>query len=189
MRAGEIIALSPSDFDYKTKTLNVNKQYTKKELKDVKTTNSNRIVYVFQELADVIEDYKKDVKGDILFPSEKGGYIELRNFSERYWKKIKEAAGITERVRLHDLRGSYIDMLLSSGLSPKFAQNQVGHARTQTTLDVYAQNNADMIGIAEEKMEKIFNSGGKRVEKSGAVEKTKIISFSEARSKRNKKAP
>lgn len=189
MRAGEIIALSPSDFDYKTKTLDVNKQYTKKELKDVKTTNSNRIVYVFQELADVIEDYKQDIEGDILFPSEKGSYIDLRNFSERYWKKLKETAGITDRVRLHDLRGSYIDMLLSSGLSPKFAQNQVGHAKTQTTLDVYAQNNADMIGIAEEKMDKIFKSGGKSVEKVGEVEKPKVISFSEARAKRNKKAP
>lgn len=189
MRAGEVIALSPKDFDYKTKTLTVNKQFTRNELKDTKTTNSNRRVYIFQELADVIEDYKQDVTGDILFPNENGGYLNLRNFTERYWKRLKEQAGITERVRIHDLRGSYIDMILSSGLSPKFAQNQVGHAKTQTTLDVYAQNNSDMIGIAEEKMDKIFNSGGKRVEKSEQAEKSKVLSFAEARLKRNKKAP
>jgi integrase len=190
MRAGEILALSKSDFSYEKKTFNVNKQYTHGELKfKPKTDSSIREVFLFQELADAILDYLPEVEGDILFPSEKGGYIDLRNFSERYWKRLKETASITDRVRLHDLRGSYIDMLLSSGLSPKFAQNQVGHAKTQTTLDVYAQNNADMIGIAEEKIGKIFKSGGKSVEKVQEVEKPKVISFSEARAKRNKKAP
>jgi integrase len=189
MRAGEVLALSPEDFDYATKTIIVNKQFTKGELKETKTYTSNRKVYIFQELADVIEDYKKDVKGKILFPSETGGYMSLRNFGERYWKRLKESAGITERVRIHDLRGSYIDMLLSSGLSPKFAQNQVGHAKTQTTLDVYAQNNTDMVKVATNKIDEIFKSGGKTVEKSQEVEKTKIISFLDERRKRTKKEP
>lgn len=189
MRAGEVLALNVNDFHYETKTLIVNKQFSKNELKATKTDTSNRKVYIFQELADVIEDYKKEVKGEILFSNETGGYMNLRNFGERYWKRLKEIAGITDRLRIHDLRGSYIDMLLSSGLSPKFAQNQVGHSKTQTTLDVYAQNNTDMIQIANNKINDIFNKCCTNVVQKSKTEKTNIISFSAARLKRTKKEP
>lgn len=190
MRAGEILALSKQDFDYNKKILSVNKQYTHGELKfKPKTDSSIREVFLFQELADAILDYLPEVEGDILFPNQVGGYIMHRNFSERFWKSLKKEAGITERVRLHDLRGSYVDLVLSSGLSPKFAQNQLGHAKTQTTLDIYAKNNEDMVMLAETKIGEFFKSGGKTVEKNEEVEKPKVISFSEARAKRNKKAP
>ena len=107
-------------------------------------------------MADVVQDYIKEVKGKILFPNMNGGYINANNFRKGFWKRIKKRAGITERVRLHDLRGSYIDMILSSGLSPKFAQNNVGHSRIQTTLDIYAQNNADMVEQATTKINNNF---------------------------------
>lgn len=51
---------------------------------------------------------------------------------------------IEELIEIHDLRGSYINMSLSSGLSVKFAQNQAGHSKAQTTLDIYARYNQDM---------------------------------------------
>lgn len=71
-------------------------------------------------------------------------------------------------MRVHDLRGSYIDLTLSSGLSVKFTQNQVGHSKSKTTLDTYARNNQDMIKLATEKIDNIFS---KKCEQNVRIEK------------------
>ena len=57
-------------------------------------------------------------------------------------------ADIKDPVRIHDLRGSYADIALACGASIKFVQNQLGHAKAQTTLDIYAKVNQDMIDRA-----------------------------------------
>ena len=93
--------------------------------------------------------------------------------------------GITKRVRLHDLRGSYIDLVLASGISPKFAQNQVGHAKNSITMDCYERNNLDMVKTATDTMGTFFNLGGKMVEKNKIEEKTNLISFCDRLTKRN----
>ena len=62
-----------------------------------------------------------------------------------------------KKVRIHDIRGSYIDKVLESGLSIKFAQNQAVHSRVQTTLDIYARNNKRMKKKAMEVLNDIFS--------------------------------
>ena len=65
--------------------------------------------------------------------------------------------GITKKVRLHDLRGSYIDTILGNGLPTKFAQRQAGHKKSQTTLDIYARCNNDMNKKARAILNEIFS--------------------------------
>lgn len=48
-------------------------------------------------------------------------------------------------------------MSLSSGLSVKFAQNQAGHSKTQTTLDIYARYHQDMRKKGMEVLNEIFS--------------------------------
>ncbi|MCR5266396.1 MAG: tyrosine-type recombinase/integrase, partial [Cyanobacteria bacterium RUI128] len=64
--------------------------------------------------------------------------------------------GINKRVRIHDLRGSYADIALEHGASIKFIQNQLGHQKAETTLNIYMKNNQDMINKALGEMEGIF---------------------------------
>lgn len=177
LRSSELFALNKSDVDLDNMTIRVNKQCIRAKIKNkTKTDKSNRVIYIFPDLADVLREYMRSVS-DILFPNKDGGYIDGNNFNRRTWKKIKELAGITDRVRLHDLRGSYIDMVLSSGLSPKFAQNQVGHSKTETTLNVYAQNNRDMVDTARLTINQIFSNKEKNEEKNSEVEKSNVIPF------------
>ena len=178
MREGEIFALNKSDIDFEQATINVNKQFTKQRLKyKPKTSSSIRSVSIISDLLEVLKEYIKTVKGEILFPNNVGNYLNITNFRQRFWLKLLEACNITKRVRLHDLRGSYIDMVLSSGLSPKFAQNQVGHANIQTTLDVYAQNNQDMIEVANNKINDIFTSCCRNVVEKQNERPTNILQF------------
>lgn len=93
----------------------------------------------------------------MLFPNKAGSYQNSSNIRNRIWKPLLFYVGINKRVRIHDLRGSYIDIVLSSGLSIKFAQTQAGHRKAQTTLDVYAKNNNDMKKSAMEVLNEKFS--------------------------------
>lgn len=178
MREGEVFGLNVDDVDLSIYGIKVNKQFTDGKLKlTPKTSSSNRIAYFHQDLAEVLAKYIPTVKGNILFPNDAGGYMNANNFRNRVWKKIKQSCGITKRVRLHDLRGSYIDMTLSSGLSVKFTQNNVGHARSETTTNIYAKNNDDMITIAKEKINAIFTSCCRNVVEKQVNKKTNILPF------------
>ena len=185
LRSSELFGLAVDDIDTDKLTVKVNKQCIRGRIKHkTKTDKSNRTIYIFPDLADVMREYIKTVKGTILFPNQTGGYIDGNNFHRRTWCKILELAGIDYRVRLHDLRGSYIDMVLSRGLSPKFAQNQVGHSKTETTLNVYAQNNRDMVDTARFVINDIFSNKEKNKEKNSEVEKSNVILFPKTRTMR-----
>ena len=54
------------------------------------------------------------------------------------------------------MKKSYVDLILSSNLSAKFAQQQAGHSDIQTTLNVYARNNSDMVENAMKKLDEVF---------------------------------
>lgn len=157
MRIGEVIALNKSDFN--GNSVKVNKQFTADELKpSPKTAKSNRTVYLFPLLAEVLQEHIKKLPDntELLFPNKAGGYINPSNFRNRVWKPLLKESGIDYRVRLHDIRGSYIDLIISSGLSGKFAQSQAGHEDSSTTYNIYAQNNKAGINKAMNVLNNMF---------------------------------
>ena len=161
LRIGEIIALNKSDFE-RTEyggVLYITKQITAGELKYMpKTSKGYRKVYVFNLLAELIEEHiKKNKDFDLLFPNEVGKPLSAENLRNRFWKNILKESQINKRIRLHDLRGSYIDLIIASGLSGKFAQNQAGHEDWNTTYNIYAQNSSDGVNEAMHKLNKIFS--------------------------------
>lgn len=178
-REGEILALEKTDFNYEQGYIEISKQFTRNKLKFTpKTESSNRKIYLFDELKEVLKEHIKGVPPDckLLFPNQSGNYINQSNFNNRVFQPILKLCGITKRIRIHDLRGSYIDMVLSSGLSVKFAQNQAGHADSKTTLNIYARNNGDMISIATNTLDSIFRKCEKNVS-------NKIIQFPKRQSR------
>ena len=61
IRLGEMLALTPSDFDFEKKTVRINKSYQRLHGKDIitdpKTAKSNRVVQMPDFLADEMQDY------------------------------------------------------------------------------------------------------------------------------------
>lgn len=158
LRIGECIALDVGDFygNY----VHINKQYTADQLEyHTKTSNSLRDAYLFEILSNVITEHirKLPVDSKLLFPNEAGGYINPSNFRNRVWKPLLKACGITRRIRLHDIRGSYIDLLLANGVSGKFAQENVGHGNWSVTYDEYSKNNRDGIENALKILNDLFS--------------------------------
>ena len=159
LRIGECVALEISDFfgDY----VHINKQYTADQLEyHTKTSNSLRDAYLFNILTKVIRWHISNLSADskLLFPNEAGGYINPSNFRNRIWKPLLKECGITKRVRLHDIRGSYIDLLLANGVSGKFAQENVGHGDWSVTYNEYSKNNRDGINNAMTILNNMFSN-------------------------------
>ncbi len=93
----------------------------------------------------------------LLFANEARNYLNPNNLRNHFWKPLLKMCGITERIRLYDIRASYIDLILLSGLSGKFAQNQAGHEDWDTTYNIYAKNNKDGINAAMVKLDNLFS--------------------------------
>ena len=70
-----------------------------------------------------------------VFLSPEGLRWDARNL-RRGWYRILEHTGIRE-VRFHDLRHTFISLLIEQGAHPKYIQEQAGHSSIQVTMDTY----------------------------------------------------
>lgn len=59
------------------------------------------------------------------------------NVRHRGHQPAVRAAGLSPKLRLHDLRHTAATLWLASGQSIYFVQQQLGHADIQTTIDRY----------------------------------------------------
>lgn len=159
LRLGEALALEVSDVDFNNNCINISKQFTKGRLVPNTKTNKNRKVDVFNDLLDVLLQHIQRLPSEckLLFPNSANSYHNPSNIRNRVWKPLLTYIGVNKRVRLHDLRGSYIDTSLANGLSIKFAQEQAGHQKSGTTLDTYAKVNNTMVSKAMEVLNNVYS--------------------------------
>jgi len=59
------------------------------------------------------------------------------SYPYRWWIRFTERRGL-KKIRFHDLRHSYATLLIEAGASMKAIQKQLGHAKEQTTSNIYA---------------------------------------------------
>jgi integrase len=53
----------------------------------------------------------------LVFPAQRGGYLDLHNFRNREWKPAQVAAGIEPLRRIYDLRHTFATFALRAGIS------------------------------------------------------------------------
>ena len=59
-----------------------------------------------------------------------------QNYIRRVFKRQLTRAGLRE-IRLHDIRHTFANLLLSDGASPVYVKEQLGHNSIQMTVDIY----------------------------------------------------
>ena len=133
IREGELLALTPEDFDLEAGTLSITKSYARKDKKDVigppKTKMSYRTVVLSDFLLDEIKiwfSYANFAEGERIFPVTKHF---LWNEMERGCAK----SGV-KRIRVHDLRHSHVSMLIDMGFSAVAIAARVGHESQDITF-------------------------------------------------------
>jgi len=103
LRPAEWLALERRDIDREARVVFVRRSFTKGRLKCTKTEASRRAVPLQAIALDAIERQPSSPHSPLLFPAERGGYLDLHNFRNREWKPAQRAAGIEPLRRVYDL--------------------------------------------------------------------------------------
>ena len=133
IRSGELLALTPGDFDFGKQTLRINKTFHRSKGKDIittaKTVKSNRIITLPPFLCDEIKDY-------LGMFYEIGESERMFSFTKSYLGHEMErgckASGM-KKIRIHDLRHSHVSLLINMGFSALAIGNRVGHETEKIT--------------------------------------------------------
>ena len=72
-------------------------------------------------------------------------------------KKVQKKAGITGRLRIHDLRHTCASLLIDQGVNPRVIMHQLGHSTIRVTMDVYGHLLEDSRAAAASAMTQVFS--------------------------------
>ncbi len=160
IREGELLALTPEDFDFNKCTVSINKSYQRLKGKDIitnpKTPKSIRIIvmpdFLCEEMKECIRFQYSIQPTDRLFPVTK-------SYLHHEMTRGAKEAGI-KRIRIHDLRHSHISLLIDMGFTAVAIADRVGHESIDVTY-----NYAHLFPSGQTDMAEKLNSIRKKEEK------------------------
>ena len=133
-RFGEVVALTPKDINLDKGIIAFTKSITRKTSSDgasyeVVSTKANKeqILPVAQPVIDALREY--ETESPFVF----GGDAPLAPTTvRRYFNKYIEAAGV-KKIRIHDLRHSFVSMLIHYGVNLTVVADLIGDTLEQVT--------------------------------------------------------
>lgn len=133
IREGELLALTPADFDLDKGLLSITKSYQRIKGRDVitdpKTPKSIRVIQMPQFLTDEIRDYLKSLYK--VQPDQRIFDVTKSYLHHEMDRGAKEAG--VKRIRIHDLRHSHVSLLIEMGFSALAIADRVGHESVDIT--------------------------------------------------------
>ena len=136
-RIGEILALNHKDFNFKNRTMRINKNYQKIKGKEYvttpKTKSSIRTIKIPNFLCDIVQEYLKklyDINIPRIFNTSRTNVHRCKNNTIRKYN--------LKKIRLHDFRHSHASVLLNEGVNIIAVSKRLGHESVKMTLDTYA---------------------------------------------------
>jgi integrase len=160
IREGELLALTPEDFNFQKKTLRINKSYQRLEGKDVitepKTPKSNRTIVMPDFLAIEIEDFISRLDGIKLTDR----IITIsKSYLHHEMDRGAKLAGV-KRIKVHGLRHSHISLLIDLGYSALDIGERVGHEAVDITYHyahLFPTVQSDMAAHLDSEREALIN--------------------------------
>jgi integrase len=143
-RLGELLGLEWGDVDFMGHFIQVQRSFRNGRLTPTKTGKSRR-VDMSDQLHGVLRELLTKRKAEALKaggnePVEivfhTNGTHTSQNSIRNVWKRLLRKAGLSDR-RFHDIRHTYASTLLSTGTSPVYVKEQLGHSSIQMTVDIY----------------------------------------------------
>lgn len=153
MRRGELFALRWSDVDLDEGTAWVRQSLQESGKNPVFAKPKNgkaRLVPLSPEALSALKARKVDQEierahygqdyrdYDLIFCQPNGAPLSGSSFNQWHWHKMREAAGLPEIVRFHDLRHTFVSRSLAAGASLREVSDIVGHHDPGFTARRYA---------------------------------------------------
>ena len=173
MRRGELIGLEWKHVDLNNGTINIQQIISKTrkgiEIKAPKY-NSKRLVSLPSGLIKELKSYKAytekeksrlehnniESKYDWLFYNEDGNHFHP-DTPTKWWNKFLKRKKI-RHIRLHDLRHTSATLLIAQNVHAKIISERLGHAKINTTMDIYGHALPSVDREASEKINHLFQT-------------------------------
>ena len=125
------MALEQRDIDREARVVYVRRALRNGRLKSTKTEGSIRAVPLQAIALAALDQLSADPEShQLLFPSLRGGYFDLHNFRNRYWRPAQIAAGVVPLRRVYDLRHTFATFALRAGISTFDLSRHMGASLT-----------------------------------------------------------
>jgi integrase len=154
LRCGEILGLTWNDIDEINLTINVNKQWkinkknNKHDFGELKNKKAYRTVPVSPSFIKKLKEYKGTIPIDI---NNRIAPFNNLQITSSFNTTLRSISNIT----IHELRHTYITLLIANGLDFKTVAKIAGHDVKQT-LNTYSHVTDDMMKNASNTISKIF---------------------------------
>ncbi len=133
IREGELLALTPADFNFETGTVSINKTYTRIEGRDIitdpKTPKANRMIRMPDFL---IDEMKECIRIQFGLSQTDRVFRVTKYFLHHEMDRGVKESGV-KRIRIHDLRHSHVSLLIEMGFSAVAIADRVGHESIDIT--------------------------------------------------------
>jgi integrase len=131
LRPEELFGLHRADVDREAGILHVRRRFTGGQVKQGgKTDGSTRTVPVRRRVIDALDEMPARIDTPILFPAQRGGYIDAERFRHREWTPALRGAGIDHR-RVVDMRHSFATWAIEAGIELPYLARIMGTSIVQ----------------------------------------------------------
>jgi integrase len=118
LRPEEWAALERGDVDRTDAIINVRRTVSAGEMVELgKTARSRRQVPLTVRARKALDGLPPRLDTRLLFPSKRGGLLNLDNFRRREWAPAIEASGVRRPARIYDLRSTFASNALAAPVS------------------------------------------------------------------------
>lgn len=138
MRFAEVLGLTPNDFDFQKRTININKTWDYKYntgFAPTKNASSRRVISMDWETVARLSELLKGLPADRPVFVKEGRTIYSTTYNDHLGRACRKA-GVPE-ITIHGLRHTHASVLFSSGVSLPSISKRLGHSSTVTTQKVY----------------------------------------------------
>lgn len=143
LRRGELLALRWHHVNFQTGCLTVEENLVTVNNQTItkapKTQSGRREIQIPGTLLRLLKNTKAERhagQNDYIVCQEDGSPYKSDSFSMKFRRFLK--ANDLKHIRFHDLRHINATIMLSLGISPKVAQERLGHSSYQITMDIYS---------------------------------------------------
>ncbi len=176
LRAGEIVALRRNALDLMRGRVHVlasaSEAHGKIHFGPPKSRQRRSVPIPKALVAELTLHLTGTDESDFVFTSARGGVLRYTNLYARQFKPAVARAGLPEATRFHDLRHSWVALLIAEGAHPRAIMEWLGHSTIQVTLGTYGHMFPNLEASLVDALDDVYRSAQpKRPAKVRSIER------------------